>query len=595
MDVYNAKHLNRLYEAVRNSYRNLITYRMSNRRLIKEYAGSDYGRQAIGGHGIKGPLPHVNLIQQTAEAYQIALAYNAPRFNFTTWRQDAKPLAERFKVAVNNVAHSIRLAEEFQPVILDAFFRIGVFKLLLPSNPRVMTESDPYMDQELPYGSRVSLDNWVHDTGSSDIRAGGFMGDMYLIRMSDLESIGIFPKDFVSQLTPETADEGSGEYDKSESISKVLYDGHATNIDDMVRLCDIYLPRERLVLTLPCDRDFCIKDGAKPFIREWKGGETGPYHILTFADVPDNAMPTSIAENLFGLVALYNNLLIKAASRSLKEKDIPWYTSSAGEDMKRAIRAGDMVPIRVDSKDGMGVMKFGGADAQLMMFDMNILEIFNRSAGNLDMMLGLGPTAPTATQDAQLGQAVAGKQAMLRRRTNKFASSVGEGLAEILWHSPDIVVPGDIEPVPGLGSVDASWYPPDILERRGNFRDYTIAVEPYSMEYKSPEQRLGTMMQLMQASMPLLPFAMQMGTQFDFAGYFQKISELADSPEFASLFRSGGLPEQPPGGDASSVGANQPREYVRHNVAGGATPQGRQQQNLQAMMAMAARDGSGTG
>lgn len=593
MDVTNPKSLDRLYRAIQTSFRNLITYRQSSRRLIKQYAGSDYAHPVLRGNSIKGPLPTVNLIHQTAEAYTQALAYNCPRFNITTWRPDAKSFVEKWKIALNNLVHMIRLEIELQPVILDAFIRVGRVKLLLPDSPRVMTDSDPYIEQGPPYVARVGGDNWVHDTICTDIRRAGFLGDKYLMRMEDIAKSDIFPSSFYNRLVPIRPGDNGDEYERSSTLSTSGYDQHEVDIDDMVELADIYLPRERLIITVPVNHQFIVTTGARPLVREWTGGETGPYHLLTFADVPDNAMPMSIAENLYGLCALYNNLLMKAASRALKEKDVAWYTAAGADDMKRITHAGDMVPVRIDHKDSVGTFKMGGADSQLLLFDMNVQEIFNRQAGNIDMMLGLAPSAPTASQEAQLGQAVSGKQAQLRRRTNDFVSGIGEGLSEIMWHNPDLFIPGTREPVPGLGPIDASWYPPDLMPRIGDFRDYNMPVEAYSMEYKSPQQRLNNVMSLMQTTMPMMPLLQQMGSEFDGPGFVQKISELADSPEFASFWRHNGLPQQSPEGN-SPVGANQPREYIRTNVAGGATGQGRQQQMMQAM-GRATSNGSNAG
>lgn len=588
MDVTNAKHLQRLYGAIEASYRNLGTYRMSNRRLIHQYAGSDYGRRSIASATLRGPLPTVNLMHQTAESYQIALAYNCPRFSVTTWRPGTKSFVQRWKVALNNLVKMIHLEQELQPVILDAFFRIGVIKLVLPDNPRVIGTADPYIEQGLPYGARVGLDYWVHDTGCNDIRRAGFMGDMYTMRMEDAAKSNVFPNWFYRQLIPMEEVDQDEDYDKTESLSKAGYDNHETMFEPMVRLADIYLPRERLILTVQCDAKFRIKSNMKPLVRDWTGGDMGPYCILTFADIPDNAMPFSVAENLYGLSALYNNLLVKCSNRALKEKDVPWYTGSSFDDMKRAIAAADMTPIRIDHPNGFGVTKMGGVDSQLMLFDMNVMEIFNRMAGNLDLALGLGPTSPTASQDAQLGQAVAGKQAMMRRRTNRFVSQIGEGLGDIMWHNPDLYIPGTREPVPGLGPIDASWYPPDLMTRPGDFRDYGLEVEAYSMEYKSPQQRLNTIFALNQQVMPFMPLLMQNGTQFDGQKFLESVTELADSPEYADFWRHNGLPQQPPQ-DQSAMGGNQPREYIRTNVAGGATSQGRQHQMVQMMGQAAGR------
>ncbi len=56
-------------------YRQLEPFRRNRRHLIEDYAGADYGQR----NSLSSSSPvYVNLMLQTAEAYSISLAYNAP-------------------------------------------------------------------------------------------------------------------------------------------------------------------------------------------------------------------------------------------------------------------------------------------------------------------------------------------------------------------------------------------------------------------------------------------------------------------------------------------------------------------------------------
>lgn len=589
MNIAKAKHRERLSKAIENSHRNLQSYRMSRKDLIRRYIGTDGGRRSYDGG--KARLPQVNSMHQVAEAYQTALSFNLPQYRVDSKIGSFRSFAQRRQSALNALVKMIKLDLELQACTLDAMFRIGVMKTFLPDALPTYTDGSPYIaDSDLPFAERVSLDNWVHDSGANDIRRAGFMADTYLVTMEDAKDNGLWGSEFSNQLKPrQFTDEAT--WEKTEGLDQTSFDND-TDIDDMVRLCDVFLAREEMIVTLPCDENFKIPAGAKPFVREWDGLPCGPYHTLTFADVPDNAMPYSIAENLAGLAELYNNILAKMSHRALTQKDIFTYTSGEEEDARRFTQARDMAVVKVDAKDSVGVVKLGGIDGSLMAFDMNVMEIFSRAAGNIETMQGLGPVAPTASQEAQIGQAVNGRIAKMMNRVSRFASSIGQGLMDLIEDAPELTIPARREVGNGF-DVDDSWYPPHLLERQGTPRDYELDVVPHSMEYRSPEQQLAVLNQNLQAIMPIYPLLEAQGVSIDGQALVKEYAELSHSPHFLRLFRFNGLPIETAEEDGTRLSQNQPREYIRKNVSGGATPAGRQHQQTQAMMNMA-DSGSGS-
>ena len=86
-------------------------------------------------------------------------------------------------------------------------------------------------------------------------------------------------------------------------------------IEDVVDLIDVYLPKERLVCTWPVYGKFEIMSTRPLAVLPWDGPETGPYRFLSLIDVPDNIMPTSPAQSLYTLFYLYNFLMRRIADR----------------------------------------------------------------------------------------------------------------------------------------------------------------------------------------------------------------------------------------------------------------------------------------
>ena len=568
-------------------YRQLEPFRRNRRHLIEDYAGADYGQR----NSLSSSSPvYVNLMLQTAEAYSISLAYNAPRFLLTASRTSQIPFANRFQLALNNYAEHTHLEVPIRQIIQDAFFSLGIAKVLLGDSHQVMEELDPYAIPGMPMVARVSLDNHVHDGNATEFRKCAFIGDKYRMPLALAKEDPRFDKSVRKHLTA-SGNQASAEV--GDATSSLAFDppDREGEYEDMVDLVDVFLRQENLILTLPVDSKFNLLDtGQKPLsIQEWDGSETGPYRFLSFGEVPDNVMPTSPARNVRGLFVLYNNLLRKLAQRARKQKDIPVYEAGSEQDMKRLLAADDLEAVQVNNKDSIDVLKLGGVDHTITGFAQQIMELFKQQAGNLDAMAGLGPSSGTATQDMLISQQVGKREAFAKRQVSRFVSELGIDVAELIFDDPVLVIPGK-ETVPQTDiEVDASWYPEEFLPREGNFLDYQIRVDPYSMEYKSPAERLSALREtLTQAIMPMMPLVEQQGGQFDIQRYLEMEAELQDLPRLSELFTFETPPMNPQqAGEAGTKGPVQqpstPKEYIRKNVSMGGNNNSRMQSAIQEM------------
>ena len=567
-------------------YRQLEPFRRNRRHLIEDYAGADYGQRNA--FSSSSPV-YVNLMLQTAEAYSISLAYNAPRFLLTPARSAQIPFANRFQLALNNYAEHTHIEVPIRQIIQDAFFSLGIAKVLLGDSHQVMEELDPYAVPGMPMVARVSLDNHVHDGNASEFRKCAFIGDKYRMPLALAREDPRFDKSVRKNLTASSA-QGS---DTGDATSSLAFDppDREGEYEDMIDLVDVYLRHENIILTLVVDNKFTLLDtGQKPLsVQEWDGTETGPYRFLSFGEVPDNVMPTSPARNVRGLFILYNNLLRKLAQRARKQKDIPIYEAGSEQDMKRLLAADDLEAVQVNNKDSIDVLKLGGVDHTITGFAQQIMELFKQQAGNLDAMAGLGPSSQTATQDMLINQQVGKREAFAKRQVSRFVSELGIDVAELLFDDPVLVIPGK-ETIPQTDiEIDASWYPEEFLPREGNFLDYQIRVDPYSMEYRSPADRLSALREtLTQAIMPMMPLLEQQGGKFDIQRYLELEAELQDLPRLSELFTF----EAPPPNQAQSEesglrspapSVSGPKEYIRKNVSMGGNTNSRMQSAIQEM------------
>lgn len=553
MDPKNDVDRSRLSRAIEQSYRDLEPFRTSRRELIEDYVGNRYGN----GEGIRGRrlTIYVNLMQTVAEAYRVSLSYNEPRFCVSTWKTEYRSFADRFSTALNSYASKIHLGETIRELINDAIFQIGISKIYLKDSGYLSMDGDVWSDPGMPFVSRVSLDNWVHDVTKSDFRHAQFMCDRYEMDYDAAKSCTWFDAGVRDRLQPTRLTDRSSRID---AVSTLATQSTHNNqqIEDVVLLADVFLPKEKLICTYPVRERMQLADYPLA-CTPWTGPDTGPYRFLSFIDVPDNIMPTSPAQSLRDLFYLYNFLMRKIARRAQQERTIGTYTSRAVKDMNRAMTAEDMEYICCDNPQDIGTIKIPGPDQGLVSFTYGLEQLFKQSAGNIDALLGLGTTANTAAQSNLIDQKVGMKMAESRRRVNRFVSELASDVGEMLWTDPAQVIPGERN-VPGTDMpIDATWLPPhpdDPTRRKGAKADYELFVEPYSMEFQSPQEHLQDIRGYVELTASVAPLLQQSGWQFDPTEWFNAEAKYGNDEIYKMLWKTGpppamALPGGPPQAD----------------------------------------------
>src|SRR5688572_10645139 len=115
-------------------------------------------------------------------------------------------------------------------------------------------------------------------------------------------------------------------------------------------------------------------------------------------------------------------------------------------------------------------MKTGGIDPQNQAFAVGMMDLYNRSSGNIDGILGLGAQAPTASQEQMIQNRLSSRGASLQYRVLDAAGRLIRGLAHMLWNDKAKSMQLRI-PVDGSDgyAIPAMWNPDD---REGMFSDY---------------------------------------------------------------------------------------------------------------------------
>lgn len=299
-------------------------------------------------------------------------------------------------------------------------------------------------------------------------------------------------------------------------------------------------------------------------------------------------MPKGPLQDIYGLHLLYNHVTRKLHRSAERFKELLVVAGAAMEDGSRIQNANDGDVIRSDAPERSKVATFGLAGMQpLAGILMQTWDIFNRSAGNLEMMGGLGPQSKTLGQDQLLAQNASGAVADKQDATVTFTAQVCKALLWYWWKDPFRVMSSKFQ-VPGVPELSLDRHVSPVQRYKVPFEQIDLKVDPYSLQHQTPAQRLAFLQQTLQEMAPLMPLLQQQGVVFDLNAYLQKKAKYADEPDLADIVTMQEPPQMDSEGPPASLGGQgfQPPETTRNYVRrseGGASKLGRDVNMLNAM------------
>jgi hypothetical protein len=570
----NSRDRERLFKAIESSTRQLRPFREKRESLVRQYVGSNYGS----GSGDKEVI--VNLMYQTAEAYMMTLAAQRPRIMVTSKYPDLTWFSNYFQVAINNLIKEIHLEDTLRKAVLDAFFAIGVVKVYSADAGEVQLEGeDEWVDPGKPFAENISLDDFIYDTRATDWSRIKYCLNKYRISYDKMMDDDAYSKKAKKDIRPDGRRSDRNGTEGEEPLKDIFMGEHQDDdFEDRVDLMDVWLPRDQKIVTWQVN-----KPGIPLRVMDWDGPEGGPFHVLSLAaDVPDHIMPVSPAMNLSPLNLMINGLMRKLRSQAQRQKDVPFYQAGHHDDARRLERASDGEWTRVDNPESVNVLKQGGVDQANMAFNISMQDLFDRMAGNLQLMAGLGPQSGTLGQDQLIKASNSKREANMQYRIVRFTTDICRDLGWLLWNDSIMETEGSYETA-GV-NVPVKWTPE---MREGDWLDYNFEIEPYSMQYKSPSERLsGITNFISQVAMPMFPMMQEYGGTIDIQELVEIYSELMDLPRLKQIVKfQEPKPDRPgPQGEPPKQAAHTVRENVRTNVPTGGTQESRNNVMQQVLM-----------
>ena len=554
--------ITRLRDSISRSEIILNEFRKHRMEALKEYLGAHYSQQ---GTATYNP---VNLLYLYVSIYMRSLVARQPRVLINTPYTQYKPTAANLEMALDVLMKRIRFAESLRRCVMEAMFGVGVMYIGINKSSTVEIGGVTH-DVGQPFADPLFLDEVTFDMSARTFEQMQYISHSYLMPKDDYFNCGLFDTSVQVQSAIKKP-VGFGGNERSETLST----GGRTFENDYkeyVRLRNIWLPLDKCVVTV---EDTLDGQSSTEVLREvaWEGPECGPYRMLRFNEVPGNIMPLAPIANLIDIHRLENNIWRKIDDMARNTKTVLGFGTGADKDAERIANASNMEIIRMDNPDKLKEYNFNSVDNQLLALGIQFKDLFSWLGGNLDTLGGLSPMSKTVGQDELLSESASKQVSDMQEAVTDFTTQCIQDLAHYLWHDPLIHIPltkrirnTDIE-VPTAFNA---------LTKEGDFLDYNLTIDPYSMQHSTPQTKLAAIQNVLaNVIMPLQPVMEQQQLTIDVRSLLKQVGRYSDLPEIYEIVTSMAAPMQPDASPTQDPPAKAPvttRNYVRTSRTAGPT------------------------
>lgn len=531
----------KLCDAVDDSRQKMERFLDNRREAIKEFVGMHYSDN--------GSLRRVptNFLELAITIYVRLLSARTPRCMVNTDIASLRPFAADMEAALNQIPGDIHLGETLRRAVVEAIFSMAVVKVGIV--PRGKTEDGkPYAE---PFVSLVQLDDYFVDMSAKSWDEIQFEGNEYWMEVDQVREF--YGVDLAEDDYSGTSSSGT------EQAKAIENNSHTEIYNGRVLLRDVYVVRENKMVT------YAVQ--TKQILRciDWDGPEGTPYIRLWFTDVPGNLMPLAPVAVWRDLHELGNSIFRKLAVQADSKKTVAVFQGGNDEDIQRLKNASDGSGIRYNGSKPEAIA-IGGVDPQTLGFFLQLKDLYNMFAGNLDSLGGLSPQADTATQEKLITEATGARMQNMSDRTVEFAQAIFKRLAWYLWTDPvrERTIHKIANKQYGIG-ISKKWTPET---RDGDFLDYNFEIDVFSIQDDSPATRVQKVITAFERVIfPLMPMMEQQGAYIDMKELTDYVGKNSNIPELSSFLKFQSAPpeeEQIRGNPTPALAEPRKSPYSRH-------------------------------
>lgn len=566
-----AKRFKALKDAIEPSRKQLEPFRQELADALKAYTGPHYGKNSTDDRPI-------NMLQLSVESLLQQLSSRAPQVLCTTHKPELKGAAIELELAMNMALKKMKFEQEHRLWVLSAIFLVGILEVGLDviDTPEIDGEPLPITDI---FCEAIMFDDFVFDTTATkwDRRQVGFWGHKFRMSLEDAKNDKSFNEEARKELK---AMEKPGR-DETAAISKPNGSSENDSFNEMVEIWQIFVPSENEVITFSCDGgDIPLKTV------KWHGPKQGPYHLIGFNPVLNNIMPLAPVANWIDLDDLENKLYTKLGRQASRQKTIGICDLQGVKDGQTIMKTSDGEVIAVGNPNSFKEASFGGVNQQTLGFALNVKSMAEWIMGNPTQGMGLGASAGTLGQERLIKQAASERIGSMQGVLLTATQGVLADIAFYLYHHPMIEMDLTIDITGTDMKVPITWphrndgYGQEVDVRKGEYEQYDISIEPYSMVAVSPGERAQMLRDIW--ARDVLP-AIQLGVQPDVHAYIAQLAKYLDLPELLTIVptaqESVSPQERMSGGGGGVPQAGKPNgQYVRENISRGMSDRGMDQQ-----------------
>lgn len=513
-----------LVSAIQSSNQSLDVFKRKRKEAVKKFVGSHYTEN---GDEYKSPI---NLIEMAIDTYAKSLIPGSPKVKVTTSHNELMPFASTFEEATNYLIDKIKLKDSLRDSVVDAMFLMGIVKIGL--NYCKFEREGYNQDSGRPFVLPVDFDDFIIDMSADRMDNVMFIGNRYRMPLEYAQNSDMFDKKLRKELQPMSSRvQSSTALGVTEGrVSEISHESHLGNTEfvQFVELIDLWLPYHERFITIAADGSL----EAPLSDKSWEGPVGGPYKLLYFEKVPSNLMPLPPVALWRDLHDAANDMLRKMVQQGQRQKTVTAFGAGNEADAARVINASDGEGVRVNDPNAIKEIRMGGVDQPTYSLFGSLREYFSYAAGNLDSIAGLGAQSSTFKQDQLIHQSASSRIAKMQESTMDFVQSVIHDMAWYLWTDPYINLPL-------VKRIDADVSIPVVYtqeDKEGEFMDYNISLDPYSMQNQTPESKVQTLLNIMgNVVYPNMQMFAQQGITVDMQKLLKIVGDYTNMSELESI------------------------------------------------------------
>lgn len=504
----------------------MSSHRQVRHAMLQRYTGEMYDYQWDPGN-IAGPKKRpLNMLFSVATILVPHLVTPTPAAYVTSRELDYRDFAEMLSESETDFYKDIRLGETLMRAVFDAIFGMGVVKTALgPSEEyEALAEHGNYLDDRgEPFSCAIDLDDYFIDPSARVQEEAYFEGHTYLMQREEALSSGIFDNRLLEDL-PVAGQEQSRRQEQTRNLSgQEKQSREIMQQLQLVELRDVFLPKERMIVTLPAHMQY---REVKGYLAEtqYEGPEGSIYDLLRFYDVPGNVMPLPLVQVINDLDRLVNTLALKSGDQAINSKSVAVFNKAVSEDGAAIRDAKDGDVLGLTDADSVREVNIGGARPDLFQNIAFYQEQLSRLSGNTDLLGGLQADSDTLGQDRLLYGSADVRINFLRGRIATFSQRIAEKLAYWRW-TDELLAYSAIQSIGGGFQVTRE-YPTGY--REGDWMDYNWSINVYNKPIESPASQYRKLVDLLQNTiLPLAQYSAQQGVQIDVSRLIEKVFDHA--------------------------------------------------------------------